>query len=847
MMQWEVRFDKRSFDPIAHVGERNLHNAYDADETFTLFRADAVFTHKDKKPVVPVFAAKNKSNGEWKWWVRFRPHEAGRWTVRIQVLCWHQNRVSGDTDKDKRKWEGKEYYEHEFVSAERGFNVIDGKLPGPLETPKKDKDNPNYFYRWTNDIKGYKRRPFFILGAARPWVSEKRKTESPWSSYSYLEREKQLFEPMEKKGCNALLHWMAPWESQLVHQQPYDYWPQKNGTFKGHHLPYSVVEKSYQSKARFEGSDSELGYKRYDQGRALHTDNIFNLADKYSIMLFLVVMPHNLLRDCNHDWSGLRFGKSDEEGYRKCKQEIKNREKLKHPSQLNGFQLFKKGSRTISVEDFFSMHPCATDAWKRQLWKHYANYWRYLIGRWTAHPSLAAWIIIDEIDGIGRSSNWWWEKKNKDLTCCWHDMVVKLIRGKLKWTWAGKTLPYTGDYLHHPLTSSATDYEGTDRKERCEKLIDLRYKKQYPDPGKRRELAEKLCSNEKYQQELEKTTKTKEALDMINKFGEKEGHGNWQGKKEKIDFVSHHAYHVVPTWGEWVGPKHYKPSRKFTGWHKTNSKKGAKHIRTNRWLWDSLCMRMNKWTEANSKQDCPLFITEYGCYERDFPWFSFNQYGERYPSYAHFANWAALMLGHAGIPFKWNDGGTFGEMAGRTVQSQKPKEEQPDPWHPSVYPVDIYAEITSIANFLKEIHLYKLYPSETDARLCDLLQIVDSSGKKVKHFNAWALADLTRTTIAAWIYNRTFSAQSRYLKLKVKVSNKGENENKTYVCRWFNTWDGRFFFSCKAKSDFNEILEIRLPTLPMKTNKGVRVADGNDIAVLITDQKISKELELCPK
>lgn len=43
MIECEVTFDDDYFH-LSKVGVHNYHNAYDADENFTLFRADAVFT-----------------------------------------------------------------------------------------------------------------------------------------------------------------------------------------------------------------------------------------------------------------------------------------------------------------------------------------------------------------------------------------------------------------------------------------------------------------------------------------------------------------------------------------------------------------------------------------------------------------------------------------------------------------------------------------------------------------------------------------------------------------------------------------------------------------------------------
>ncbi|HWR25462.1 MAG TPA: hypothetical protein VN278_04420, partial [Methanosarcina sp.] len=88
MLECEVRFDygEDTFQ-LEQIGPRNFHNAYDADENGAFFRADALFTHENKAPIeVPVFAAQMSDRGPWRWYVRFRPTETGRWILRIRVL-----------------------------------------------------------------------------------------------------------------------------------------------------------------------------------------------------------------------------------------------------------------------------------------------------------------------------------------------------------------------------------------------------------------------------------------------------------------------------------------------------------------------------------------------------------------------------------------------------------------------------------------------------------------------------------------------------------------------------------------------------------------------------------------
>ena len=364
MFEWPVSFDDNYFHHLSQLTQPDYdyHDAYDADEDFTLFRADAVFTNGGEDYTVPVFASKDKT-GKWKWFIRFRPHRTGSWRLRVRVLCRHPHPADSSGEKDAERISLKDkktkYYEHEFgyksddfskhPSAERRFTVNnDAKLAGPLETPDRTKkDNQNYFYRWTEEGGEYKRRPFFLLGAARPWVVPNR--DPHWDSV--LDREKELFLPMRDAGCNALYHWMAPWETQLVHQSEFEWWP--NSPTSGKPI---LVEKgvppprgvSFTPFPSVRGADKhrryEFGYRRYDQGRALQTDLILSLATRHNtlvppddaghplftdtILLFFSVLPHQSLQDPEHHWGEWGWSHGP------------RRETL-DPSKVYGYQQFK--------------------------------------------------------------------------------------------------------------------------------------------------------------------------------------------------------------------------------------------------------------------------------------------------------------------------------------------------------------------------------------------------------------------------------------------------------------------------------------------------------------------------
>lgn len=764
MIDWEVDFDDNFFHHASKVTPDGWHNAYDAEENGTLFRADAIFTCPGiGSPVeVPVFASSDEA-GSWRWLVRFRPTRTGNWKVRVRVLCWHPDRAAGDPAQPEDlpaelPYRGRAFI-HEFgfqeedytrcPEAEARFRVTEGTLPGPLEMPR---DGENHYFRRTMKKDGkYERRPFFLLGHARPWVV------GETSAVSYLDRDRELFDPMVRAHCNALYHWMAPWETQLVHQARGQWWPQSDGSLRPTHPDTRLLP-----------GEVEKGYRRYDQGRALRTDQVFQLAGSHEILILLSVLTHQSLNEHDHPWHG-------EHGWGG----VTCSRTSYPPSKLNGFQLFSPTPGpvrgTLAIEQFFEMDPAARgpDSWQRRLWKHFANYWRYIIGRWTSYPALGAWVLVDELEGVGTGDNWWWENATK--TEAWHDRLVRLIRGRPAnplpaWgAWRGKRLAYTSDYLAHPLTSSTTYYhcEGHPRT---------------PD----------------------------EAMALMDAAHEISGHGTWQGKDEKIDFVSHHAYQYVPTWG---------PDSRFTGWALPNSN-GHEKIKADRWLWDAMCVRLRRWSDANSGR--LRLVTEFGSLERPeenfrvLPW---DHYGKRAPTLTHFAYWSGLASGLAGLPFKWNDGFTFGEMATRRG---KP------PWDVPLYPVDNYAEVASIYRFLDGAALDDLYP--------EVFAVLKDGGETDVRFRAWGLANSNRNVMLVWIYDRWFATRGNRPARRLRIG--GIKAGRAYRAAWYDTWAGADLASpapAVVRADAAGFVDLRFPAFPTCTRPACRnIADGNDIALRLT-------------
>src|SRR5207248_6459831 len=111
------------------------------------------------------------------------------------------------------------------------------------------------------------------------------------------------------------------------------------------------------SDLRLSGTNANLGYKRYDQGRSLLTDHILAKSQSHNVLTLLSVMSHQSLQDYPHTWGEYGWGKNAS----------------RDPSTLNGFQLFPHPATGtgLAIEDFFQMSTEARAApWQRQLWKH---------------------------------------------------------------------------------------------------------------------------------------------------------------------------------------------------------------------------------------------------------------------------------------------------------------------------------------------------------------------------------------------------------------------------------------------------------------------------------------------
>ena len=122
--------------------------------------------------------------------------------------------------------------------------------------------------------------------------------------------------------------------------------------------------------------------------------------------------------------------------------------------KLCGFSAFKP---EMDAWEFFAADPAAAAAdWRSRLFDAEANYFRYLVARWSSSRAIGVWVLMDEIDMTGdqlsllaRGNGWFGHPE-----CArWLDNLVRMMRGALV---RGDGLAYAGDPYAHPLHASTT-------------------------------------------------------------------------------------------------------------------------------------------------------------------------------------------------------------------------------------------------------------------------------------------------------------------------------------------------------------------------------------------------------
>ncbi|MCX7806429.1 MAG: hypothetical protein N3A38_14775, partial [Planctomycetota bacterium] len=429
--------------PGQGMTQQDRFDAYDADRDGERIAVDARFRMKDgegdeevtvvrdgKAQVydVPCFAMKEKPDGPFRWKVRFSPpHETvgtERWEMTVRAVVWHKAR--GDTPGNYDEFNqialpngsGLTYYHYYGYNADgddpafktpgnqhkddRKFyrqidpltgNPFDKDLPvpklkfrcgaatgpGPVRVARASEDK-RFFHR---DMPDGTSAPTYLFGLCR-FVNLK-ETDQPantfWQS-GWVDMTSEVLAPLrdviapgtdDTKNFTGLLSiWLFTPDSSLVHARRGDdgeYFEEWNG--------FASADRDISARMPMpEGKDVCM---YFDQGRADMLDKLFDAAGEKGVKLMVTLWGHGDLR---HGWPegeeapvGVRwrYGQWGEKGL--CR--------------TNPWYLL-----TTNVSDFIG----ASET--NPIWDHQRNYYRYLIARYSGHPSLGLWEGVSEYAGI---------------------------------------------------------------------------------------------------------------------------------------------------------------------------------------------------------------------------------------------------------------------------------------------------------------------------------------------------------------------------------------------------------------------------------------------------------------
>ena len=665
---------------IASARGRLLFDAFDADNDGRFIRVDAIFRRGEgPELIVPAFPMKGGPDGPWLWRVRFAPRATGLWSCALQVAAALD--TGPDTPLAVRKgglWrcdfrtDDKDYQRHFDGGTFELTCADDPRAVGPIVKPVRG-EKPNYFWRLGP---GGQRQWMFAYSVTRPWVVP----DDPKATFpdEWIDRETELFEPMRAHGANLLYMWMAPWELLLLHRKPAELWPvadangkQLDGQFEEHPIPED---------------ENWASYAYYDQGRAAAMDRIMQQLERYDerlgspIYAMLAFLPHTVFQMSGHPWSGFESGWSIEDDWGDSK-----------PQKINGFSGFMKG---MHAYQFFEASPQIADRtdWRRQLWDWQAAFFRYIVARWGASKSLAAWVLMDELDAVGDElgsqldqKGWWGHPECSR----WHDDVLRFFRGELSYERDGQTIPYGGDPFGHLISSSAMEYD-------------------YHTGA--------------------------------------EDNGTWIGGQEKVDFATYHSYPVHVSTGRWSrqddGTMAYLPLDKglYPYGVYAPSYGFPSYIPADSRIWQHAAQRLRDWASALGTGR-PLMITESGYSQRYDPVDSVNVYGAKYPTVFHYEVWSAVVNGHASTPIDWCDGKEFGEMSWR---------DRPGSFSRELYPVNLYLELQSARAFIGELDLPALKPAWAQEQI--VIDLITEGGRRLPRDrgDCWAL--VSNNAVAGWAF-----------------------------------------------------------------------------------------------
>ena len=399
--------------------DTQVHDAYDADRDGRYVRLRAEFRHPTAGTfTVPGFAMRERFGGRWAWRIRWAPYQPGRWTVTVHL-------------EGRAAPKSKAVSIVQRVKRPIGATVAPG-IEGPL-VPPVGKQDPRFLRRLRPDGGS---RAIWLFGACRAWVVRSQDKHNDWFPHEWLDRETELFGPMREGGFNLLNQWMAPWEFLIVHHDRAEFWKAPGGKFKRRPLPKGAKWTPYQC---------------LDQGRAAAFDALVTQCEggpkKPPIRLLLSPLPHQCVQVKEHPWGSQESGWSPEDDAGK-----------QTPERLNGFSGFRK---KMSVWAFFEADPSTPlDDWRSQLFDHQANFYRYVIARWSYSRAVGVWVIIDELDAVGnvvgvmKDQKGWWGHPQCGR---WLANIIRMFRGRLK---RSDGLRYEGDPFDHPLHAATTSYGG---------------------------------------------------------------------------------------------------------------------------------------------------------------------------------------------------------------------------------------------------------------------------------------------------------------------------------------------------------------------------------------------------
>ncbi len=389
-----------------------MHDAYDADRDQRYFRLDGHFIHKDITLIIPCFFMRKKPDAAWTCMLRWAPTRTGNWTLLLKGTV-----GLGDAQVQNIKHD-----------TQQVINVTDEGLDGFLQYPQ-EQASQRYFRISKSDGTNTAK---LLHGSCRAWLVSADKTSSGWAAHEYANRKNELLPALREHGYNVLHQWFAPWEYQLVHLDKAEYWRQADDSWKRHPI-----------------ASSWHAHQSIDQGRASAFDTwIKQLAGNKSgecIYTLLAPLPHVSFQLDRHSWGG--------EG---CWSKIDDPDQ--RLEKCNGFSALIGGK---NIWRFFLADPAQTlESTPSKDFDHQANYFRYLIARWSAFTSVGIWEIFDEIDAIGgevglmdQKTAWWSDKRHDQ----WLENINALFAGDLK---RSDGLLYRGDPYQRPLHCATTSHAG---------------------------------------------------------------------------------------------------------------------------------------------------------------------------------------------------------------------------------------------------------------------------------------------------------------------------------------------------------------------------------------------------